>query len=444
MEYQDEEKENRKARRQKRLLARKVWYHKTIIRIFAVVIVLFFVANLLVKDKTFSEQENRSLTQKPDLTLSSLTDGSYFTDLSSYLSDQFAGRDSWMSFRSLMQRASGQKESGDVYFGKEGHLLEKPVEADEEVVQNTEEAIKAFSESYSDLSLNLMLVPGAASVQTQYLPANAPVYDQLSDIDEIETALSESLTVLDVSSVMQSHASEYIYYKTDHHWTSRGAYFAFVSLAPSMGLTDTADSYDIYRVSDSFQGTLSSESGIHDTSDTIEIYQPTNVDNSYYVYYPDTGEKTASVYESAQLEEKDQYTLFTGGNHAVVEIRSTNLNGKNLLILKDSYANCFVQFLTPYYESIILVDPRYYYDNLATLINENNITDVLFLYSMNTIADNTSLADVLNACVTSHEEMIAVASASQTDTGEVSEQETTGQETSEEGTESVTADSTGS
>ena len=185
-----------------------------------------------------------------------------------------------------------------------------------------------------------------------------------------------------------------MFYRTDHHWTSLAAAYAFEQIAPALGLKAPALSHYVrYTVSDTFEGTLSSKSGSHKVTDTVEIFVPkTNVE--YFVQRPDT-EAVCSMYSREALDGKDHYTVFFGGNYPRVDISTTAETGKNLLVFKDSYANCFIQFLYPYYENITIVDPRYYYDNVETIMNNGGITDVLFLYNLDTFLSDTALADVI-------------------------------------------------
>ena len=241
------------------------------------------------------------------------------------------------------------------------------------------------------------MVPDAASILTDKLPSNAPVEDQISDIRGFENVLDSRIGIVDAIGVMQKNKEQKIYYKTDHHWTSLGAYEVFLGAANQLGIDTPITENSIYTVSDSFQGTLASRSGRHTSRDSIEIYQPDGTDVEYYVTYPDTGEKNTSMFVSEKLKEKDQYQVFFGGNHPLVEIRTTANNGRNLLVFKDSYANSFMQFLYPYFQNIIMVDPRYYYDDIETAITSYGITDVLFLYSADTLLLDTNLTDTLNA-----------------------------------------------
>ena len=365
-----------------------------ILCLFVLVLIVVCLAGLIAKDRPFSDTENRSLAQKPALSASALADGSFFSGLDSWYSDQFPARDGWISMHLWQIRRLGQKESGGVYLGRD-RLLAAPETPDEAAVAGTVAAVNAFSAQHPELNMNLMLVPGAAAILTDALPKNAPVRDQLQDIRAIQEQLDGSITVLEAGSVLSAHAQEEIYYKTDHHWTSLGAYLVYAANAPALGL-DPNQGFDVYTVSEDFEGTLSSKSGSHAMRDHVEIYGLQDPDLKYYVSYGEEGGKVCSIYDREALDAKDKYTVFFGGNHDKVEIRTTANNGKSLLLFKDSYANCFVQFLLPGYERITIIDPRYYYGTLDSILNAG-VTDDLFLYSADTLVRDTSLADVLGA-----------------------------------------------
>ena len=150
-------------------------------------------------------------------------------------------------------------------------------------------------------------------------------------------------------------------------------------------------------VSTTFEGTLSSKSGSHTALDTVEIYVPqTNI--SYYVTYnEDSATDICSLYNRDALNQKDHYTVFFGGNYSRVDITTTADTGRSLLVFKDSYANCFIQFLYPYFDHITMIDPRYYYDTVENVLRSEAVTDVLFLYNLDTFLGDTSLADVLGS-----------------------------------------------
>ena len=361
--------------------------------LFVLAVVVFCLANWISKDRAFSDAENRSLAQRPGFSTGALADGSFFDGINSWYNDQFMARDGWISMHLWEAKRLGAKESGGVYLGKD-RLLPIPETPDEAVSANTISAVNTFAEKHPEITVRVMLVPGAASILTDSLPKNAPVRDQLQDIRALRDQLSGSIVYLEAGDVLSAHTDEEIYYRTDHHWTSLGAYYVYEANASLMGLTPAA--FDVYTVAEDFEGTLASKSGSHAYQDSVEIYGLQDTDFKYYVSYGDDSTKICSIYKKDALDTKDKYTVFFGGNHDKIEIRTTANNGKSLLLFKDSYANCFVQFLLPGYERITIIDPRYYYGTLDSILNAG-VTDVLFLYSADTLVTDTSLADVLEA-----------------------------------------------
>lgn len=349
---------------------------------------------ILVKDREFSDSENRMLAQFPEISFSSLLDGSFLEGLGDYTADQFPGRDAWITLNLKMNMALGQKEFNGVYLCEDGYLIQIPQEPNWVQAERNLAAAETFAAKYPDLNMVMTVAPNAVTVLSDLLSANAPARDQREDIAWIQGQL-DAVQFCDVTDALAAHSDEYIFYKTDHHWTSLGAKYAFYAMAECMNLEPIKEGdYTAYPVSNTFQGTLSSKSGSHTSSDTVEIYIPhSGID--YYVTYADTGENISSLYRRSALNEKDHYTVFFGGNHARVDITTTADTGRCLLLFKDSYANCMVQFLFPYYDHITMIDPRYYYDNIDLVIKSESITDVLFLYNADTFLNDTSLADVL-------------------------------------------------
>ena len=387
--------EERRRKKKKILRERRGKVYIKVTGVFLIFIVVIFLANLISRDKSFSESENRVLAQKPEFSLASLISGDFMSDMEDYVADQFVLRDQWISLKLFEDMAVGKRESNGVYIGKQNYLLEIPDEPNTESVENNLNAIREFSQRHVDINTVMTLVPNPAYICDQLRPTNAPVRDQSQDIANARAIVGDSLNFVDLQDTMSAHKTEYIYYKTDHHWTSLGAKYAFDALCPALGITDPVIEYDVYPVSTTFSGTLASKSGYHKAKDTIDIYVAKGVSTDCVVNYIDEQKKTASIYDSSALDQKDHYEVFFGGNFSRVDISLPNEQNRNLLLLKDSYANCFVQFLLPYYRNIIMVDPRYYYEDLDLLIESNGITDILFLYNVNTFMTDTSLAAAL-------------------------------------------------
>ena len=360
--------------------------------VFLCMICMLTLLTIFMPKQSFSEGENRVLAATPALSYESVLSGDYFRSLQTYFADHFLGRDFWMTLQLRMKQTLGLRENGGVYLGNDDTLFLVPGQVNEAALKKNEDAVNAFAAHYDKLSHYMMIVPNAFSVDRAHLPPYAPVPDQASQLSALSQAVSE-VAFVDPTAVLLSHREERLYYKTDHHWTGLGAYYAFGVLCDAMELTPAAQ-YDRMTLSTSFEGTLASKSGKHKTKDTIEIFVPQS-DVQYYVTYDGGLEKTPTMYQTEALSQRDQYAVFLGGNHPMVDIMSTADSGRRLLLFKDSYANSFVQFLIPSFEEIVLIDPRYYYDSVYPLISQKGITDVLYLYNADTFFGDTALADVL-------------------------------------------------
>lgn len=358
-------------------------------------IALLLAAGVFLEDREFSESENRRLAQWPEFSLGAILDGSYLQGMGDYIADQFPGRDTWISLNLKLNQLLGQKESSGVYLCEDNYLMQIPSEPNKAQHERNLKAINTFAKNHPQLNMVMTVAPNAVTVHADKLPENAPVRDQLADLYHIATTVKE-VKVIDVTQVLKAHKEEYLYYRTDHHWTSLAAYYAFQTIAPELKITAPALSeYTVYPVSTTFEGTLSSRSGSHSALDTVQIMVPKSGIEYYVTYNGDNNTNICSLYNRAALDQKDHYTVFFGGNYSRVDITTTANTGRNLLIFKDSYANCIVQFLYPYFDHITMIDPRYYYDNVEHVITGNSITDVLLLYNADTFLGDTSLADVL-------------------------------------------------
>lgn len=364
--------------------------------IFILTLFLFLIINVIVPDREKSVQENRMLATKPKFRLSSLISGDYDEKFEAYMDDQFVGRDMWRKLKVTVDRIGGSRLENGVYIGTNGQLLEQIEVADENHLAANIKAIKSFSESQSKIPVRMMLVPDAANVLNHSLPALAKPEDQTQMFSMVRKDLGDSVEWIDVSTELNKHKTEKIYYKTDHHWTTLGAFYAFQAAAQSLGIEgDLLGKYVSYTVSDSFNGMLASKSGVNlGEKEQIDIYVPTEEDTDLIVDYVDEGKRSTSLYDSSKLKEKDQYTVFLGGNSSLLDIRTVSTSTKRLLLVKDSFANSFIPFLTPYYREIVVVDPRYYSGTINDLMDSYRISEVLFLYSGNTFFKDNNISGV--------------------------------------------------
>ena len=344
--------------------------------IFLLLLFFIMILNFIVPDKEQSEQENRMLETRPSLTLSSAVSGDFMEQWESYMSDQFVGRNFWRSIKVGLARLGGSREENDVLIGKDGQLMEEISVPDQDQLNDNLAAIKSFAETYSDIPTTMMLVPDAACILDESLPAFATVEDQSQMFSMVEQELGDSVSWIDTISILNKHISEKLYYKTDHHWTTQGAFYVFREAASALGIDeDVSDKFVSYTVTDSFNGVLASKSGVGlNENEQIDIYVPAEGDDDVVVNYVDG--------------------VFLGGNTSVVDIKTVSTSQRRLLLVKDSFADCFVPFLTPYFREIVVVDPRYYSGTMTDIMDTYRITDTLILYSGNTFFTDNSISGV--------------------------------------------------
>lgn len=367
---------------------------------FAILVLVLSIVNLFSGTKTISETENRELAQKPELSVESVTSGSYAKQYQEYFNDQFVFRDSWIRIKTSFDRILGKVEENGVYIGKDGYLIEKFSRPDQEVVNTTLQAMTEWKTKYKDITQYAMIVPTASEILKDKLPALALNADQGTYINQAYKVLSDQgITTIDLNDTLRKNTKQKLYYKTDHHWTTSAAYLAFQKFAETVGLDASAVTYEKMPVTDQFQGTLSAKSGCRTgVKEEIDVFLPKKNENttqeqvSSIVEYTDEQKKTGSFYNTDSLDQRNAYEVFFGGNHGLLKIKTPTTENKRLLVLKDSYANCFLPFLAPYYREIVVVDPRYYYGNLSELMESESINEVLYLYSADTFFSDTSFA----------------------------------------------------
>lgn len=362
--------------------------------LFFLLPVIVLVSSIILPDTGFSEKENRVLASRPALKLDQIISGGYEKQFETYENDQFPLRDMWITLKATTDRLMGKVEENGVYLGKNGYLMEAFNAPSQTQYDATVNAMTSFAQEHSDLKQYALIAPNSVNILKSNLPAFAPADDQNPWIDKLRDSLtSAGVTFIDIRDTFTDHKAEDLYYHTDHHWTTLGAYYAYLQAAAAMGIDTSSDSYDKAPVSQTFKGTLSAKSGFRSgETDEIDVFLP-NGDNalSSVVNYVDEQKKSASFYDTSKLNTRDKYALFFGGNHAQIKISTPTESNNTLLVLKDSYANSFIPFLAQHYRKIIMIDPRYYYGDLEQLLQVENVQEVLYLYNANTFFADTSL-----------------------------------------------------
>lgn len=362
-------------------------------KILSIVIVVVMALNLVYPDRQRSDVENRSLQAFPEFTMENLMNGKYAQGVSTWFSDQFVGRDTWVHAKYVLEKLMGTKKIDSVYLCGD-RLIQEVSKPNQEQLQRNLDAINQFATNH-DANVRFMLVPTSANIQKSYLPNNATTLDQNAQMDQIYGSLNDKVQAIDVREPFKEKKNEELYYRSDHHWTSLASFYAYQQYVDQVFDSSASQSdYDIYTVSDKFEGTLAKKVGSFRIKDLIEIYVPKN--NPDYLVINETAQtKSRSLYDSSALDTSNPYDVFLSGNSGLIQIETNVDSDRHLLLFKDSYANSFIPFLLPQYRTITVVDPRYYYEDVERLYMLNLITDVLFLYNANTFVEDTSLADVI-------------------------------------------------
>lgn len=346
--------------------------------------VLFF----SLPKQAFSDTENRSLPSKPKLTWENVWNKKFSEQAESYVTDHFPFRDKWVSVKSAMEQLRLQQENNDIYKGKDGYLFEKFSKPDFEQIKELNDAVKAFAVAHPNVDMTFLLAPNSIGVYENRLPWLAEAYPQASVNDYIAKQLADSLTFMDGFDILKPHAADAkpIYYRTDHHWTSYGAYLAYAAYAEQMGWAPLPESeFVIDTVTDGFLGsyhTRSQFSGLK--PDSIQVYKPLN-QAATQMYVADSDETYDSMFDESYLVKKDKYSYFQGGVHALMTL-TTNIDPayadkEKMLVIKDSYAHSMLPFLTQHVSEIHVVDIRYYNGSIADYMEQNGIEDVLLLFN---------------------------------------------------------------
>ncbi len=361
--------------------------------------ILIFVTAFFVSDKkTFSENENRTLAKVPQVSFENIKSGAFTSGIETYIADHFPMRDGFLSLMTEAERCSGRKEINNVYIADDGSLVEvykTPSNTQKQIAQFTK-----LSENVESARCMLMMVPTAVEVYSDRLPENAQ-YDHLQQktIDHIYGSVPSSLETIDVSARLKELSdnpkSERLYYRTDHHWTTCGAFAGYEAFCDAAGIKEVPLSdYEKEVVSKSFKGTVYSK--LNDPyfgEDEIISYK--HPDWKLTVTYEDTGEISDTPYNSEYLSQKDQYSYFLNNIHPFVTITNDAVDGGAIALVKDSYANSMIPFLLQNYHTVYVFDTRYYKGGPSKFINEHkDISDVLILYNMNTIDNDTGIGGI--------------------------------------------------
>jgi len=352
----------------------------------------FLLVTVFPKDAKAEVQENRPLAKMPEFSLKSLFSGEFTTSFETYLSDNVGMRSDLVNLGTEFKKLQGiQNEksgklkelpSGGSLALTDGKIMEI-YKRNQTAEQNYIDTINSYGQSFGNShNVYLLLAP------TQIEFDNSK-YKNLSDSEKetIDNVYSSVVNVktADAYTQLKAHSGEYVYFRTDHHWTQRGAYYAYRSLMSTAGY-EAVDINDLtVHNHNGFLGYLYNQANSPEYAkyaDNIEYYS--NGKNYEVIARgPDDAGNLVNyksrIYCPPADDASPLYSVFMGGDHAYCEINTDVKNGKCALVIKDSYANALLPLLTNNYEKIIVIDPRNYFGTVTELTKTQKINDIIII-----------------------------------------------------------------
>ena len=369
-------------------------------RIFSIasmgIIVFMMLCVLTIRPMKKSIEENRDLAQKPSFSISDYINGKYSKAYATYISDQFPFRTSLVKNKAKMDLLLGKKEINGVYICKDGYLMEGFKNEPEKEMKKKAEAIALLTKKNPGINLSVMLVPNKCEILKNLLPKNAPVDSETKYLDEFKDMLPSNVNFVNlVKNFETNKASTELYFKTDHHWTADGAYKAYTEYMHSLHMEPSPEtSFKRGLATNNFLGSLYYKNGGGiGAPESMYLYLKNDVYPLIVKYFDGYGTHT-TLYDSEKINGRDPYEVFTSGNHSQIKIRTAVETDRKLLIFKDSYANAMLPFLINNFAEITVVDLRYYHDKIQDLFSNNEITDILVLYNVNTFSTDPSILNL--------------------------------------------------
>ena len=353
---------------------------------------LFTLLFFILPKQEFSEKEKRYLTVFPEVTAAGVADGTVQSGFEDWFADHFPLRDLWVGVDAYFKLAGGRNAQQEIYLARDGYLIHAPR------TSNTEQFVKnltrfdSFAAS-TGLPATVLPVPSPGEINDRLLPAGHGDY-QNDALYELAGDTLKTARLLDPREALRAaNAARPVYYRTDHHLTAYGCHRLYQFWRESLGspaLPETAYTVTAYG---GFYGANWSASGLWLTApDTIELWD-SGADVT--VTIADGGTEPVvsdSLFFPAHLEEPDKYPVYLDGNHALTTIENPGAAGGTLLVVKDSYAHSFAPFLAGDYQTVYLLDLRFYRGSISGFAKEHGVDELLYLYGIDTLLTDSNSA----------------------------------------------------
>ena len=442
-----------------------------VIPFFLVLAVLSVVSFIIPLRPTVSYIEKRSLAEFPEFSVETLVSGDYFDDITTWFSDTFPGRESWLELASQTKSFHGNSDvmiagdssdreddvtmydptdpmeeetapiedvteaaTEDVTEGPTEPPTEAPTEAPIVLDEVTEEApttpveewggvdaganpiqkagtviqigdslfqpeyfneyfcnryidvVNHVADKYTDQGIRVVSAPPPQAIgvliEPEYL-GKLKSDDQQKTLDYLNENLSDNVYFVETVELLRQHNSEYIYFRTDHHWTALGAYYVYEAICEQLDLEPASleEDFELWDQG-TFRGSLYYKAPKTKSlkDDIVYAYNPIGNFNTRIYKESSSGFEHTVLTNMSKSNVNSKYSVFLAGDHPLVRIINNDLpDAGNVLIIKDSFGNAMAPFFTQNYHTVYVVDYRYYSKNMSTLINSFAIDDIIFL-----------------------------------------------------------------
>lgn len=390
------------------------------IMLFVGLLTIGGIASLVPKKEAISEIENRKLTPMPIYTDSALWTGEYFRQLDLYYSDNFPLRNKWINvsgdFRAKIGFQSSEikmyEPTNDAEANektdttkKEEVVTDGPLPDDGAVGEvkkrvfvfknrafemfgggpamgkSYANVINSYNKALPGVQIYNLIIPVALEfeITEKYAKLQKP---NRPAIENIYNSLDSNIKKVWAIDEIRKHRSEYIYFNTDHHWTSLGAYYAYRAFCETAGFAPVSLDTIPFKTKPSFLGSLyrlTRDAGLKENPDSVRYY-----------LFPDSlrfyiGSSNSITYwaKSRMYGEgasgANSYSVFLQGDLPIVKMETQHLNGRKIAIVKESYGNAFAPYLINNYEKVVVVDQRYYTGDFMAMLKKEGINELLFI-----------------------------------------------------------------
>ncbi len=345
----------------------------------------------------YSSSEKRYLQQFPETSVDTVLSGEFSEKFETYFADHFPQRNMWVGLNSYYNLGIGLNGRNGVYNSADGYLINVPVDKENYVRKNIR-VLAEFKEKIGDVPMTVMLAPSTGYIAADKLPLIHDSYNDDTYFAETAKTLGESgVNFVDLRETFKQKYAEgvQLYYRTDHHWTTDGAYEGYVKLCEKLGVQPADKDSFAKTAYGGFYGTTYSTSGYWLTKpDSITVYDnQENTDKNITVKISEDGKDNhyGSMFFYNHIDEDDKYPVFLDGNHALTEIQNKNAKNGTIVVIKDSFSHSLAPFLAENYSKVVLVDLRYYKQSVSDLIKKENPEQVVALYGIDNLATDTDI-----------------------------------------------------